>query len=87
MPAIWIIAPITLAVLFAIQFAPPDESARFKFVRSVLLLPMGPWVDGVYWTLPIEVSFYALVFALLSVDRFIWIGRTMSTVGLTSAAF
>jgi hypothetical protein len=28
---------------------------------SVLIVPFGPWVDEVYWTLPIEVAFCILV--------------------------
>jgi peptidoglycan/LPS O-acetylase OafA/YrhL len=48
---------------------------------------MGPWVDGVYWTLPIEVSFYVVVLALLIVDRFIWIGRVMAAIGLASSVY
>jgi peptidoglycan/LPS O-acetylase OafA/YrhL len=86
MPAIWIVAPITLAALFAVEFASPLKLIGM-FVRSVLLLPIGPWVDGVYWTLPIEIAFYVVVFALLCFDRFIWIGPVMAGIGLASSAY
>jgi hypothetical protein len=36
MPAIWIIAPLTLAVLFAVEFAPP-----LKLVASTTLAEFG----------------------------------------------
>jgi peptidoglycan/LPS O-acetylase OafA/YrhL len=86
MPAIWIIAPITLAALFAVNFAPPLKLIGL-FFSSLLLWPMGPWVDGVYWTLPIEIAFYLVVLALLLLDRFIWIGRVMTVIGLLSTTY
>ncbi len=86
MPAIWIIAPITLAVLFLVKFAAPANLIE-RFINSILLLPFGPWVDEVYWTLPIEVAFYTLVFGLLLIDRFRWLERAMAVSGLASSAF
>jgi peptidoglycan/LPS O-acetylase OafA/YrhL len=32
-----------------------------RYLNSLLLNPLGPWVDGVYWTLGIEISFYVIV--------------------------
>lgn len=31
------------------------------YIRSIALFPIGPWLDGVYWTLPVEMTFYLLV--------------------------
>ncbi len=63
-PAVWFCAPISLAIsLFYGAF--PISEVPTRIVRSVLLLPKGNWVDGVYWTLGIEMSFYFLVFLLL----------------------
>lgn len=35
-------------------------------LRTWVLWPGGPWVDGVYWTLVVEVGFYVLVTAVLA---------------------
>jgi peptidoglycan/LPS O-acetylase OafA/YrhL len=35
--------------------------SRLTYLRSVVLFPVGPWIDGVFWTLPIEMAFYLLV--------------------------
>src|SRR5262245_45767608 len=36
-----------------------------KYMRTLLVVPYGPWVDGVYWTLTVEVVFYSLVWLQL----------------------
>jgi peptidoglycan/LPS O-acetylase OafA/YrhL len=36
----------------------------------MFLWPLGPWIDSVYWTLPIEIVFYAIFFILLSIRAF-----------------
>ncbi|HEX5238854.1 MAG TPA: acyltransferase [Sphingomicrobium sp.] len=56
-PAVWVCA--TVSFLLA-----PTSVATY--LRSLALFPIGPWVDGVYWTLPIEMSFYALVAVALA---------------------
>jgi peptidoglycan/LPS O-acetylase OafA/YrhL len=38
-----------------------------QYIRSVTLFPIGPWVDGVYWTLAIEIAFYGLVTLAIAV--------------------
>lgn len=86
MPAIWLIAPVTLAVLVLVNFASPLDLI-WRFLNSILLLPFGPWVDEVYWTLPIEVAFYTLIFGLLLINRFRWLERVMAVSGLASSAF
>jgi len=59
-PAAWICATISMAVLMA--------SGRFDTVellgdwwRSLRFWPIGTQIDGSYWTLGIELSFYLLV--------------------------
>ena len=41
----------------------PDPLHRY--LLSLVLWPFGPWLDTVYWTLPVEVAFYALVWLVL----------------------
>lgn len=53
-PGAWICATIALLVLRDAALVP-------AYLRSMVLSPVGPWIDGVYWTLAIEMVFYALV--------------------------
>ena len=74
-PAAWICASITF--LFAGTWA--------DYVRSMALSPIGPWVSGLYWTLAIEVVFYALIAVAL---RRGWnLSRVALGLGLWSSAF
>ena len=53
-PAVWIVAPITFAVALLIDFAAPSELS-LRLFRSLIFYPFGPWIDGIYWTLPVEI--------------------------------
>jgi peptidoglycan/LPS O-acetylase OafA/YrhL len=86
MPGVWIVAPITYALTLLINFAAPRELS-VRLFRSLIFYPFGPWIDGVYWTLPIEIVFYTLVFSLLTIRRFRWLQATMTLIGLLSCAF
>lgn len=87
-PAVWICAPLTLlAVLLLAQsgaspFGPEEWPGAFA--RSMVLWPLRPWVDGAYWTLAIEISFYALVFCLLLLRRFDRLPWLLWTIGIAS---
>lgn len=69
-PGVLVCATITALVVAAVE-GPTLELAN-RTLRT-LALPVfldGPWVDSVYWTLAVEVAFYAAVFLALSLDRF-----------------
>jgi len=69
-PAAWICTAISAAV----TLGQPDWLRRL--LHSLLLSPVGPWIDPVYWTLGVEIMFYALVALVL------WSGRiTVSRLG------
>ena len=51
-PAVWICATTTAVIVG------PSLNAYW---RSLTLFPVGPWVDGAYWTLPIEMVFYSII--------------------------
>lgn len=51
-PAVWICATIT---------AVRSPTTIKSYLRSITLFPLGPWVSIVYWTLPLEMAFYAAV--------------------------
>lgn len=72
-PAVWICATLTLAYLFVDGTA---AGSIGKYLRSMALFPVGPWIDGQYWTLSTEIGFYSIVFFVLlfnRVDRMAWV--------------
>jgi exopolysaccharide production protein ExoZ len=78
MPAVWLCSSL-IAIVCVARAAYPDLGARY--MRSMVLWPMGSWVDGAFWTLPVEVAFYALVFlCLLGKARLAWLLRAIAIV-------
>ncbi|MGE0739772.1 MAG: acyltransferase family protein [Hyphomonadaceae bacterium] len=63
-PAAWICATLTLIGVVLVG-ATPLRDALGPYLRSMTLWVRGPWIDGVYWSLAVEVVFYALVFGVL----------------------
>ena len=60
----WFCAPLTFLVyLFILNKAPSQLLA--SLVTTLLFIPANAQIDGVYWTLAIEVSFYLLIWLLL----------------------
>ena len=73
LPAAVLCSTITGAILLT---AYPLRRVVGMWLRSVSFSPKGPWVDGSYWTLPIEVAFYFLVL----VNLFYRKGQKLSVV-------
>jgi peptidoglycan/LPS O-acetylase OafA/YrhL len=69
-PAAWVCATITLLAWLILGAAPLHEVLP-RYVRSVSLWLTGPWIDGVYWSLAVEIVFYALVFWVLAAGRIV----------------
>jgi peptidoglycan/LPS O-acetylase OafA/YrhL len=67
----------TIGVLIALSLGTYDDTAA-RFLRSLLLWPTGPWIDGAFWTLGVEMLFYAAVALLLAADG----PRRLETLGL-----
>jgi peptidoglycan/LPS O-acetylase OafA/YrhL len=85
-PSVWICAPVTAIIYMAALHKTAGELVP-ELLRSLTFFPMFSQIDGVYWTLGIEVSFYALVVILFvnnSVDR---IGTMAAWLGITSLLF
>jgi peptidoglycan/LPS O-acetylase OafA/YrhL len=59
-PATWICASITLVVTLLTVDMSGSELVR-RYVGSMLLIPVHPWIDPVYWTLAVEISFYTII--------------------------
>jgi exopolysaccharide production protein ExoZ len=60
-PAVWICASLTF--IFIARHG-VDGPLIKTYLRSIILYPVGPWIDGQYWTLATEICFYALVFIM-----------------------
>jgi peptidoglycan/LPS O-acetylase OafA/YrhL len=85
-PGALVSASLTLAVAVAIEWKPVEELVT-RYVRSVLFAPIGPWIDGAYWTLGIEISFYTLIAALLLLRRQDKIEHVTLGIGACSAIY
>lgn len=73
-PAAWICATLTLLGILLVGATPLSDSLG-AYLRSMTLWVRGPWIDGVYWSLAVEIVFYALVFGVL-------LGRRVLSLGM-----
>lgn len=72
-PALWFFVTLTFLVTLSYTHVPFDEVATL-YVKSMLLDPRGgSWLDGVLWTLTVEVAFYGCIFLLLLAGRPHWL--------------
>ena len=85
-PAVWVCAPITAVVLLYLGLSWPTD-AVIRLLRTGLFVPFDPWVDSVYWTLGIEIAFYAIVWVLLRLGRFDLMETVAIVIGLVSTLF
>ena len=86
-PAVWICATIALLAWLLVDAGMRPLSLLAMYLRSVMFFPVGAWIDSVYWTLGVEICFYALMFVLLLIDRQRWIKPLMCCIGLLSTLF
>lgn len=83
-PAAWICASLTAVTLLVI--GPAESQTRdviHGWIHGVLFIPFRPLIDGSYWTLGIEVTFYGLVAVLIQTfrqDRLTKIVKKIGTV-------
>ena len=84
MPAVWICATIAFAVLLAGDFAPFKELAR-HYLKTLVLIPKYQWIDGVYWSLCVEIFFYGFILGLLIANRFCQLELFIGVIGVVSA--
>jgi peptidoglycan/LPS O-acetylase OafA/YrhL len=81
-PAVWICASLSLPVLLATGAS--LREALTRYFASLAFLPYVPKVSGSYWTLPVELAFYGLIFLLLCRDLFHRIERVTLLLGYGS---
>lgn len=85
-PGVWICA--TISLLIALVAGHTEESVLLVgWAKSMVFHPAAPWIDTVYWTLWVEISFYAMVLVLLIFGRMDFLRPTMILVGLMSTTF
>jgi peptidoglycan/LPS O-acetylase OafA/YrhL len=80
-PAAWICATITAIVIIG------DPDWFRKYINSLVLWPAEPWVDGVYWTLVVEMTFYCFVAMLLATVGSKYLTELGYVLGLISSGF
>lgn len=61
-PGVWICGTITAVGWLVVG---GESAVGQRYIDTLILWPWGPWIDGVYWTLPIEIAFYLLIFGLV----------------------
>lgn len=86
-PAVWICATIALLAWLLVDVGTRPLSLLAMYVRSVAFFPKGAWIDSVYWTLGVEICFYALMLLLLLTSRQHWTKPVMCAIGLMSTLF
>jgi peptidoglycan/LPS O-acetylase OafA/YrhL len=79
-PAMWICATISAVFLLCGAYGPHDQLA-LEYLKSLVFYPAPPWVSAAYWTLGVEISFYAVIFALLCADGFRHLERVATVLG------
>lgn len=85
LPAAWVCATVTLTVL-VLTGNPVRDGYAGAYGRAIFLIPRGPWIDAAYWTLAVELTFYALVAGLIALRRRHWLLVAMGLTGLLSTA-
>jgi exopolysaccharide production protein ExoZ len=84
-PTAWACAAIELTIL--IFTSGLTVGLLMRFVVSLLLYPTGPFLASAYWTLPIEITFYLLIFLVLCVGAFERIERIAIYLAGASVAY
>lgn len=85
-PTIWICATITLLVTLMLGH-PNLPRLLTDYGWTMILRPSGNHIDIVYWTLTVEIAFYALVFFVLATGHFRRLIAVMIFIGLVSTAY
>jgi len=86
-PGAWICATVALAALLYMHQLPFQRIVK-GYIASLALFPASRrWVDGVYWTLTVEIVFYALIFGLQIFRRFASVSVLAWVLTIWSAAF
>jgi peptidoglycan/LPS O-acetylase OafA/YrhL len=84
-PGAWVCATIALVLYWSV-LAKPTEGLLPDYIATLAFWPFRS-IDGVYWTLGIEVNFYLLVYLVLLRGREHLLERLMIGIGAASGVF
>ena len=85
-PAAWICASIT-AITVKVLGLESFRGVLRQWLDSVTLIPLPPYIDPVYWTLGVEISFYGVIFILLVCKGFRHLERLALILGTLSSLY
>ncbi|MGH6868790.1 MAG: acyltransferase family protein, partial [Methylocella sp.] len=85
-PAMWISATICGVLSVWLGFN-TFSKAILLTLKSAVFFPKGPWIGEQYWTLPVEVSFYAVLAIMLAVGWKESLERLAIVLALWSGAY
>jgi peptidoglycan/LPS O-acetylase OafA/YrhL len=85
-PAAWICASITAITVLALG-TDTMRNVLHQWLNSVILVPVPPYIDSVYWTLGVEMAFYGVIFLLLVGGRFHYLERLALVLGTLSSLY
>lgn len=86
LPALLICASFALLVAIGLFREDPIESALL-WLKTITFIPQGPWLLSQFWTIPIEVSFYAMVMLLIALGKARDMEHLAWALGCASAAY
>jgi peptidoglycan/LPS O-acetylase OafA/YrhL len=64
-PALAIAVALAMPIAVAL-FGTSPLTALWLAVKTLAFAPWGPWIIGQFWTIPIELGFYAVIWGLLA---------------------
>ena len=83
-PAAWICSTLSLILFLLVHQLEFSRSLMLNWLSTLTLLPYGILIEAVYWTLRVEIVFYAVVLFSLITKTFNRIGQIMTLLGLLS---
>jgi peptidoglycan/LPS O-acetylase OafA/YrhL len=86
LPGIWICATLTLAATLWLSNGSQSDIYT-RYWHTIFFRVSGNHIDIVYWTLTVEIAFYCVVLALVRLNSFKLLLRTLIAIGLLSSAF
>jgi peptidoglycan/LPS O-acetylase OafA/YrhL len=85
-PTVWVCATICVVIALLTQQGEFINLIR-RWAASMVISPIGPWIDGVYWTLPIEIAFYSFVLLFVVGRPTEWWDRFSISLAVVSLSF
>lgn len=85
-PALAVCATVALVVTLA-QGGMAPKQALVAYAKTVTFFPYGPWIIPPFWTLPIEVVFYGVIWMMIATGHVRRLEELAWAMGLASLAY